>query len=149
MKSNITKNIYRDAFQHGYNKIQDGITYREMIHHLKSIGYNTINDRVFGAWFYNNFHSSMHYYKVNNTTQSFSDVSKLLITGSITDLTKIPDLINTRMFITGESVMRLLEFKELEESRKSSNKALVFAIIALFVSSTISILSQYLQYSYN
>lgn len=120
-------NIYLKSLEIGYNNI-NGISFNQLKNILKEpkLENNDAFSFHFNTWFYENFynkgtHEEVSYHK------NFADVGREL---EYSNLLKHNDELS---FIKGSSISKYLEFIELKEARKSSNRAFIISMLSLLV----------------
>lgn len=132
----MEKNIFIKALEFGEKNIEIGISFNELIEFLKhDINKKFQNDEEkkrfinsFNVWFYDNFFLR----EIQKTRAGIREIPSL-------ELMKTHNV--NKAMLTGEAFFKLIEFKELNEARKSSKKAFWIATIATLLT-FISILVQ-------
>jgi hypothetical protein len=121
----MKKNIFIKSLEFGENRIEQGVSFNELIEHLENDLNNRFRDKdkraefekSFNVWFYDNFFLR----EVQKTRTGIREVPSLELMNQAND---------KKARLKGEAYFKLIEHKELTESRKSSRKAFYIATIA-------------------
>lgn len=146
MNNDITKNIYRTALNIGYENLNEGISYNEMIKLLNDQGNGNNHNIIFYTWFFNEFRPKTFYIKTENHNLKYQDIVDKVNNGLNCDINKWDssiELMKTKTFLKAEGVMRLMEFIELEDARNSAKSANLYARIAISFSIITALISIY------
>ena len=119
------KNIYIASYELGASNMSKGISFNELCGKLKN-EYTELNDdefrKHFEIWFYSNFYVNDAYMVCRKPNKDlFSYFGRT-------------DCKNIEGFLSGEAYQKYLEYKELEQARKSSRTANWFAVAAILLS---------------
>jgi UDP-2,3-diacylglucosamine pyrophosphatase LpxH len=122
----MKNNIYIKSLEIGYNNIS-GISFDDLI--LK-INNNLLKDERlsfhFNIWFYTNFYNENAYSDVLLHNTFANHAGKI----TFSDKEKITQYNNELSFIKGDSISKYIEYIELKEARKSSNRAFIISLLS-------------------
>lgn len=113
-------NIYIRALKYGEERFETGVVYRELLEHL-GVEQNTQLETVFRMWFFDKFAASINANKTQVTIDW--DVFKK----------------STPYFLTGDAYLSLMDYRELQEARKSSKQAMKIAIASILLAVVVGI----------
>ena len=124
----MKKNIFIKSLEFGEYRIEQGVSFNELIEHLENDLNNKFKDKdrraefekSFNVWFYDNFFLR----EVQKTRAGIREVPSLELMKQAND---------KKARLKGEAYFKLIEHKELTESRKSSRKAFYIAAFAAFI----------------
>ncbi len=125
-------NIYTIALKYGVDNLNAGITYNQLIAHLKSKNI-TLNKELqiyFHLWFYENFYlDNSVYYRVKDFVWQNSEQSESFLSPHD----------NSKALIMGNAHQTFQDYQELQFAYKSSKEATRLATIAIFVTIVVGI----------
>ena len=126
------ENIYTIALKYGADNLNNGITYNNLLSHLKSKGKSLDKDiqRYFHVWFYENFYVDAIYPKIKDFRWTSGDLGENVL--AVHD--------DKKAILTGNSHQMYLDYQELRFAYKSSKQATWIAIWAIIVTIVIGIL---------
>jgi hypothetical protein len=137
-----TDNIYIDALKFGLTKMQTGLSFNELVNHLKScMGY--VFEPKYLEYFRIWFHQSFYNPDITIGLKYGTEAGIRNLTG------QLPNLDEHKLIMTAESYEILLDYEKLQQARESSIKAHNMGITAIVISvllGVIQIAIGYLQY---
>ena len=119
---NVTKkqdDLHIAILKYGRDKLEVGVTFEELSSHIKKLGYKVSNKRM-ENYFWDNY-EPLDWKERGNPA---SGIKK-----------------RSRFSLTVESTFRLIEYEEFKSANKSSRVAIYFAIAALVVSISATLVS--------
>lgn len=133
------ENIYIDALEYGVRNLKGGISYTDLEKHLIEKGYNIEGKfaKYFKTWFYSTFFNDPQTKDAIRALSGDSSISGY-IDGSQYDEIKSP--------LMAEGYFNFMDYKELEEARKSSRKAHKTAICAIIIAGLLAFISIVFQF---
>lgn len=131
----IDKNIYIQSLQFGVKNLDEGVSYNELIDHLKTMDVflQTHHEKYFHIWFYQTFY---HH-----------EISNSLRTSNIfyNDPDQLRPHDNNKATLTHGGFQSYYDFIELREARESARSAQKTATRAIWISAILAGLAVLLQ----
>ncbi|WGK64108.1 hypothetical protein [Croceiramulus getboli] len=124
------KSIYSDARDYGYLNPTEGITFYSLLEHLQ-LSYDLSDNFLlhFADWFLENFKST--------TPQNDGDrirAFKLELTNYDYNRSWLEQLKTKRFYLKGDAEKKHIDYLELRQARRSSNRAFKLSIGAIIIS---------------
>ena len=128
----IENNIYTESLKFGIDNIQTGVTYNELINHLKSLNkpFQPEFQRYLHIWFYENFYVDVIYQKIKDFNWGSGDLNE-------NNLSKYD---NEKGIIIGSAHQTYLDHQELKFAYKAAKKATESANIAIWVTAIVGLI---------
>jgi hypothetical protein len=131
----IDKNIYIISLEFGVRHLDKGISYNQLIEHLKTmdISLQTQHEKYFHVWFYKTFYHHQISNSLRTSNSFYNDPDQL----------KPYDL--EKAVLTHEGFQSYYDFVELREARESARSAQNTATRAIWISAILAGLAVLLQ----
>lgn len=118
-------NIYTIALKYGTDNISVGVTYNELMEHLKSknITIDPIFQRYFHIWFYENFFVDGVYQHIKDFNANMGYLNENVLVQHD----------NKKASITGDAHQTFLDHQELRFAYQSAKEATRIATLAIYI----------------
>ena len=132
MDKNLETNQFIDTLEFGLLHQKDGISYNNMVLHLKSKGWENIDTPAFRRWFYKNFFCQQAYN--DNRTDHPLNIWAIL------SVPIEPKYDNDKSVITGEAYFKYLEYISIKSAVENAKNSTLIAYCAIAITATIGII---------
>ena len=121
------ENIYIKALEYGVEKMDEGISYNEIIKHLKDSGFEIKGNFsiYFKTWYYLTFFNYSRTLVAKQVRDGVIDFKDFTLNTTVDDVPNI---------LMSEGYLAYMDYKELVEARISSRRAHIIATYAIVIS---------------
>ena len=136
------ENIYIKALEYGVEKMDEGISYNEIIKRLKGLGFEIEGTFLlyFKAWYY------LTFFHDSRTLMAKRVIDGVTAFRDLAPETAVDDVPNILM---SEGYLAYMDYKELVEARISSRRAQITATYAIVISAFLALGSVVIQLLFN